>query len=86
MYTAQVALRGLAREEVLRATHQCCYHVDHLGLRNDRVGHLLFDLRSAAESARPSEWNQGFRMRLADSLSSIIGQVGAAGGEQPAGF
>lgn len=77
MYSLQVALRGVRREEVLRALRQSCYHLDHLGLRSNHIGHFLFDLRSMAEAAPPNDWNDAFRKKLATKIDGVIQQVGA---------
>jgi hypothetical protein len=77
MYSQQVALRGLPRDEVLRALRHSWYHLEHLGLKDDHVGHFLFDLRSTAEASRANEWNDAFRKKLAATIGSVIEQVGA---------
>jgi len=86
MYSMQVALRGLPREEVLRALRQSCYHLDHLGLRSDNVGHLLFDLRAVAEATQTNKWNDAFRGSLAQKIGSAIGEVGALAAQNQKDF
>jgi len=77
MYSMQITLHGLPREEVLRALRQSCYHLDHMGLRSDHIGHFLFDLRSMAETTQIRDWNDAFRNKLARKIESVIEQVGA---------